>query len=89
MSQADAYQLLSNALTVYEAMGFSELQASAGQMFTEQICGSDGAEYIIEVSIQWTDQQKQSLTLEGMVAVAGSGPLRRLDRTIVIENDAT
>ena len=84
MHQSEAYRILADELAVCRAMPFDELRQLAGESFARQVRAEDATMYDVEVSISRISADE--LRVEGMVAVSGSGPLRRLDRALVVSS---
>ena len=44
----------------------------------------DGVTYDVEITVRWRDDVRQEILVDGFVAVADTGPLRRIDRVYLV-----
>ena len=84
MSQADAYKLLAAEMQPYRDLSFIELREFAGQRSSRRVTGDDANVYLVDVGVEWYSRSQDELIVEGMAALASTGPLRRLDRSFIV-----
>jgi hypothetical protein len=84
MNRVDAYELLMAEFAPYRELPYEELAKFIGRPSSRLVHAKSAVDYTIDVNVRWCNQEFSSILVEGMAAVAGTGPLQRIDESFVV-----
>jgi hypothetical protein len=83
MNQPEAYKLLASELASLRELGHEELATLLGRS-SRLLRASDGSIFSVYIDIRWRNRGHGDILVEGTIATADCGPLRRLDDSFVV-----
>lgn len=83
MNQPEAYRLLASELASLRELDYEQLAALLGRS-SRLSRASDGSIFSIYIDIRWRNREHGDILVEGMIATADCGPLKRLDDSFVV-----
>jgi hypothetical protein len=67
MNRHEAYGILATALERHRAMGFAALCSKIGCEEKEDVLGSSGVWYTLQISVDWSDSRRHGVTIRGLI----------------------
>jgi len=88
MNRPEAYKIISAALERYRCLGFHELSDRVGAKETEDVLGSSGVRYTLDVSIAWADPQHRAVVVHGRIDDQNTFRSVPLEESVHVSNAA-